>query len=75
MTNEVFVKEIYEPYNEAYRLMKMIKDCGPSDSDEIWSSFVEEIEKFSEIHDTEMGHVIARMLTDAADAIAKMNDK
>ena len=27
MKNETFIKEIYEPYNEAYALLKMIKDC------------------------------------------------
>ena len=73
MTDETFIKEIYEPYNEAYKLLKMIKDCGPDDSEEIWNAFTEKLDGFTKEHDTKMRHAIARMLTDAADIVAKMN--
>ncbi len=73
MENERFLKEIYEPYNEAYKLIKLIKDCGPNDSDDIWEKFAEQQEVFSKKYDTETGKVIAKMVMDIADLIAKAN--
>ncbi len=75
MTNEKFVKEFYEPYNEAYRLIRLIKDCGPSDSDEIWAEYAKRQEEFSKKYDTEAGRVIAKMVMDIADLVAKENEK
>ncbi len=68
-------KEIYEPYNEAYALLKMIKDCGHDNSDELWAEFATKTEEFVKKHDTDIGHSIARMITDVADSIADINGK
>ncbi len=73
MSNEKFIREIYEPYNEAYKLIKMIKDCGSNDSEEVWKQFGEMLTDFSGKYDTAAGHTIARMVTDLAENIAKEN--
>ena len=52
MKNETFIKEIYEPYNEAYALLKMIKDCGHDNSDDLWAEFAVKTEEFVQKHDT-----------------------
>lgn len=43
--NPTFKKRVQEPYNEAWQILKTIRD---DDSDEAWAKFRQELDKFSE---------------------------
>jgi hypothetical protein len=75
MDNERFLKEIYEPFNEAYKLIKMLKDCSSDDSEKTWNEFVALLDRFTEEHDTDIGHSMARMLTDISAYIGTINEE
>ena len=77
MDNETFMKEVYEPFNETYRLIKMLKDAGPDDkeSKKTWEDFRDGADEFSRKHDTEIGHTLTRMLLDIADHMARINGR
>lgn len=75
MDDKTFYNEIYMPYNEAWKIIKQIKDgsaTGPG-CEKVWLKFVEDTDRFTKKYDTDAGHAIARMLTDMGDIIAKIN--
>ena len=43
--NEVFKKHVQEPYNEAWNILKIIRD---DDSDKAWAEFRKKLDEFEE---------------------------
>ena len=76
MDNKRFMEEIHAPYNEAYQLIKGIKDLSrtdPKDND-AWEKWVRDIDSFKEKYkDNDFGIAVYKMLLDAGDIIGKIN--
>lgn len=78
MENEKFIKKIYGPYSEAWKILKLIQHAGQSQADdETWQKYMREIDRFGkEYKDNSFAtDTLVRMLIDAGDNIAKMNGR
>lgn len=75
MDNKRFMEEVHAPYNEAYQLIKGIKDLRSTATEDnaAWEKWVRDIDAFKDKHDTPFGHAVYRMLLDAGDCIGKIN--
>lgn len=74
MNDLKFKTEVFDRINESYRLLKMIKDCGPHDSEDIWTKWVEASDNFIQsIDDERMRSTFSRFLMDMGDCIANLN--
>lgn len=78
MTDEqknIFKKIIYDPYSEAWFLMKELRDSD-LDTDKAWEDYVDKIDAFGKKHTTEIGQSIYRILLDTGTEVRRiMNEK
>lgn len=77
MTDEKWKTEIYEPYLEAWKALKLIQYADQtSDSDEQWQRYTKEIDRLRATYPGNkfVEHLI-RLLYDAGNVIAKENRK
>lgn len=77
MNNEVFKAKIYEPYLEAWKILKLIQYADQtSDSDEQWQRYMKEIDRLDRTYpNNPFAQNLIRLLLDAGDSIAKMNNE
>ena len=76
MDNQKFMDTIHAPYNEAWKLIKAVKDLrsmAPED-EKAWLEWNDSIEAFEKkYHDNDFALAVYRMLLDAGDVIGKIN--
>lgn len=77
MTDERFKNEIYEPYLEAWKALKLIQYADQtSDSDEQWQRYMREIDRLQKTYpDNKFVEQLITLLLNAGDIIAKENRK
>jgi hypothetical protein len=75
MEKEVFKEKIYAPYNEAWKVIKLIQYAGQDEkSDATWQEYVRAIDEFAKkFENNTFKDTLVSMLLDAGDTIAKMN--
>lgn len=51
MNNKDFTEKIYGPYNEAWKLIKLLQHCSKyKESDEHWELWYKELERYSKLY-------------------------
>ena len=75
MTDVTFKSDIYQPYNEAWKILKLIQYADQTaDSDAQWQRYMKEIDRLSKTYpDNKFVEKLITLLLDAGDVIAKMN--
>lgn len=75
MTDERFKNEIYEPYLEAWKALKLIQYADQTDDTaEQWERYKSEIDRLSKTYpDNKYINGLIDLLLDAGDYIAKVN--
>ena len=68
---EEFKNRIYEPYSEAWSIMKYMRDYEPKD-DAFWKSYMSKCEEFLKNHPNEYGSSIYRVLLDAGSEVKRI---
>lgn len=77
MTDEIFKAKYHAPYNEAWKILKLIQYADQtSDSDEQWQRYMKEIDRLRATYPGNhfVEHLI-RLLYDAGDVIKEENRK
>lgn len=77
MTDETFKAKYHAPYNEAWKILKLIQYTDQtSDSDEQWQRYMKEIDRLRATYPGNhfVEHLI-RLLYDAGDVIKEENRK
>lgn len=77
MDNETFINRYFKPYNEAYKLLKLVQNADQtSESDDIWHKYMEGINNMGNLYpDNKFVDKLITFLLDAGDVIAKENRK
>lgn len=77
MNNEKWKQTIYEPYLEAWKILKLIQYADQtSDSDEQWQRYMREIDRLQKTYpDNKFVEQLITLLLNAGDIIAKENRK
>lgn len=66
-----FKQIIYDPYVEAWELMKKMRDTEPKD-DKFWEWYVAQTDNFKAKHPSEIGGSIYRLLLDAGSEVQRI---
>ncbi len=75
MDNEKFVLKVYNPYAEAWKLIKPLQNLNPKENDAEWKAWVKSIDEFRDRNaDNPFALSVYKMLLDAGDVIGKMNE-
>lgn len=77
MNNEKWKQTIYEPFLETWKIIKLIQyaDQTPA-QEEQWNRYVKEIDRLDKSYpDNPFAQNLIRLLLDAGDSIAKMNNE
>lgn len=77
MNNEKWKQTIYEPYLEAWKILKLIQYADQtSNSDEQWQRYMREIDRLQKTYpDNKFVEQLITLLLNAGDIIAKENRK
>ena len=77
MNDNKWKTEIYEPYLEAWKILKLIQYADQtSDSDEQWQRYMKEIDRLQKTYpDNKFVEELITLLLNAGDIIAKENRK
>lgn len=77
MTDEIFKAKYHAPFNEAWKILKLIQYADQtSDSDEQWQRYTKEIDRLRATYPgNEFVEHLIRLLYDAGNVIAKENRK
>ena len=77
MDTTTFKAKIYEPYLEAWKILKLIQYADQtSDSDEQWQRYMREIDRLQKTYpDNKFVEQLITLLLNAGDIIAKENRK
>lgn len=77
MNDTTFKKEIYEPYLETWKILKLIQYADQSSNyDDQWQRYMKEIDRLNHQYpDNTFVQDLIRLLLDAGDHIARMNNK
>ena len=77
MTDEIFKAKYHAPYNEAWKILKLIQYADQtSDSDEQWQRYMKEIDRLRATYpDNHFVEHLIRLLYDAGDVIKEENRK
>ena len=67
-----FKKEIYEPYNKAWKIIQNLKTADLSKED-TWEQYMKSCEKFVVDFPSDIGSSIQRVLFDAGDTARKIS--
>lgn len=72
---EQFKKLIYEPYNEAWGIMKAMRDKEPKD-DAFWKEFVKTVDHFPEKYgNSEFSQSLQRVMYDAGSVVGRITNE
>lgn len=77
MNNEKWKQTIYEPFLETWKIIKLIQyaDQTPA-QEEQWKRYVKEIDRLDKTYpNNPFAQNLIRLLLDAGDSIAKMNNE
>ena len=76
MNDTTWKQNIYEPYLETWKIIKLIQYADQTDdAQEQWNRYVREIDRLDKKYpDNKFVYGLVRLLVDAGDAIAKMNE-
>ena len=69
-----FKEVIYDPYVEAWELMKKMRDTEPK-NDLFWEWYVNQTEEFKAKYQTEIGGSIYRLLLDAGSEVSRILER
>lgn len=77
MTDEIFKAKYHAPFNEAWKILKLIQYADQtSDSDEQWQRYMREIDRLQKTYpDNKFVEQLITLLLNAGDIIAKENRK
>ena len=77
MNNEVFKAKYHAPYNDAWKILKLIQYADQtSDSDAQWQRYMKEIDRLRATYpDNQFVKHLIRLLYDAGDVIKEENRK
>lgn len=75
MDDDKFKKEIYQPYLETWKIIKLIQYVDQTEnSDEQWERYMKEIDRLSKTYpDNKFADKLINLLIDAGNVISKMN--
>lgn len=75
MNEATFKEQIYSPYLETWKILKLIQYADQTaDSDAQWQRYMKEIDRLSKTYpDNKFVEKLITLLLDAGDVIAKMN--
>lgn len=75
MDDDKFKKEIYQPYLETWKIIKLIQYADQTEnSDEQWERYMKEIDRLSTTYpDNKFADKLIDLLIDAGNVISKMN--
>ena len=65
-----FKKRIYDPYTEAWTLMKQLRDSDYTQ--DAWDEYLKQCESFLSKHPTEIGNSIYRVLLDCGSEVGRI---
>ena len=77
MNDSTFKTKIYEPFLETWKIIKLIQyaDQTPA-QEEQWNRYVKEIDRLDKTYpNNPFAQNLIRLLLDAGDSIAKMNNE
>ena len=66
-----FKQIIYDPYTEAWSIMKAMRDIEPKD-DAFWKDYMDKCDAFKAKYPTEIGGSIYRVLLDAGSEVGRI---
>jgi len=66
-----FKQVIYDPYTEAWTIMKAMRDAEPKD-DKFWEDYKAKCDAFKAKYKTEIGGSIYRVLLDAGSEVGRI---
>ena len=66
-----FKQVIYDPYTEAWTIMKHMRDAEPKD-DKFWNDYMKRCDDFKAKYPSEIGGSIYRVLLDAASEVKRI---
>lgn len=69
-----FKEVIYDPYVEAWELMKKMRDTEPK-NELFWEWYVNQTDEFKAKHQTEIGGSIYRLLLDAGSEVSRILER
>lgn len=77
MNDTEWKKEVYEPYLETWKILKLIQYADQSGNyDDQWARYMKEIDRLCDMYpDSKFVENLTRLLFDAGDSIAKRNNK
>lgn len=76
MTDETFKREIYSPYLEAWKILRLIQYAQHKGTDEMWDVFFKEVERLAHTYpDNRYIKQLIHMMLEAADYIVDENSK
>lgn len=77
MNDTVWKQQIYEPYLETWKILKLIQYADQTaDSDFQWQCYIKEIDRLAKTYpDNKFVEKLIALLLDAGDVIAKQNRK
>lgn len=68
--SEQFKQRVYDPYAEAWSIMKSLRDSNLTEDD--WYDYDEKCKEFLKNHLTEIGESIYRVLLDCGSEVARI---
>ena len=73
MDNKEFTEKIFGPYNDAWKVIKLLQHCTATDGD--WELYYKEFKRFSEKYEnaSQYGYDLTAFILKAADDIRDMN--
>ena len=72
MDNKVFTEKIYGPYNEAWKVIKLLQHCTATDGD--WDKYLSEYERFCKMYpENKFAYDLGTFILKAADDIRDIN--
>lgn len=76
MTDETFKREIYSPYLEAWKILRLIQYAQHRGTDEMWDVFFKEVDRLAHTYpDNRYIKQLIHMMLEAADYIVDENSK
>ena len=71
---EKFKERVYDPYIEAWSIIKAFRDVDPRTDDD-WERYIDACNKFATKYPTEIGDSICRVMIDAGSEIGHIERK
>ena len=68
---ERFRQRIYNPYKEAWVIIKAFRDIDPK-TDDVWEEYINKCNEFAAKYPTEIGDSICRVMIDAGSEVGRI---